>query len=63
MHTNAFVLAMMVVQLSKKFIEIILVGDPAVLKKKQKENVCIYITYDNFCFSGTIKVYMNILIS
>lgn len=43
MHTNAFVLAMMVVQLSKKFIEIILVGDPAVLKKKQKEKKYIYI--------------------
>lgn len=47
MHTNAFVLAMMVVQLSKKFIKIILVGDPVVLQKKMYT--------DNFCLSGAIK--------
>lgn len=34
-HTAAFILPMMVVQLSKKFIKIILVGDPVVLRKQQ----------------------------
>lgn len=33
MHTNAFVLTMMFVELRKKFIKIILVGDPVVLQK------------------------------
>lgn len=64
MHTNAFVLTMMVVELRKKFIKIILVGDPVVLQKnisttlKKKKK-----TSDNFCFSGAIKLYMNMLIS
>lgn len=40
-HTSAFVLAMVVVQLSKKFIKIILVGNPVVLQKKKKKNINI----------------------
>lgn len=35
MHTNASVVTVMAVQLSKKFIEIILVGNPVVLPKNR----------------------------
>lgn len=36
LHTNAIVLTMMVVQLSKKLIEIILVGDPIILSTQNQ---------------------------
>lgn len=52
MRTNAFVLAMMVVQLSKEFIKVILVGDPVVLKN----NYTILNTFRRFLLFWSHKI-------